>query len=151
MMSSTGCVWADGDAGDPALLRFQRGWGHSSMKFLRAHRAVCSSPSGLFFQSPSLVTCSLWSLFQGREELISHSMALWSCSPWVALTGLCPVWLNPELLWLLSLLGQSQLMAGFLLAVDVRFPSRTSWFPSLQCLNCGQDKPPVLQISPWCP
>lgn len=53
----------------------------------------------------------------------------------------------PELVLLLPLLGESQLMAGFLLVelgADVRLPLKASWLPSLQMqVSRRQDKPPV--------
>lgn len=109
---------------------------------------------GRSLQSPSPGTPSLWSPLRMRGELVSHlRMALKLFS----LGCVCrSVWRNPpELVLLLSLLGQSQSIAGFLLVelgVDVMLLLKTFWLSSLQMpVSHGQDKPPVrwhAQINP---
>lgn len=117
-MRSTGCQWASCDAGNSP----------TSPVLLILCLAMCRAP---LWKPPWSVACC-----RCRGSWLPISTSLWSCSLWVALVGHCPVWRNPpELVLLLCLLGQSQLIAGFLLvelSVAVPFPLKTSWVPSLQ-------------------
>lgn len=148
---STGCQQANWDAGGTALLGLRRGWGRPETQ--RAGGCVPLAV-GRSLQSPSPGTPSLWSPLQLRGELVSHLRMAWKL---FSLGCVCrSVWRNPpQLVLLLSLLGQSQSIAGFLLVelgVDVMLPLKTFWLSSLQMpVSHGQDKPPVhwhAQINP---